>query len=41
MDAQLARFKEDKLYAGLIDKWVDPALRPLYVTQFLTPKPKD
>jgi polar amino acid transport system substrate-binding protein len=41
VDAQLAKFKEDKLYAGLIDKWVDPALRPLYVTQFLTPKPKD
>jgi polar amino acid transport system substrate-binding protein len=41
VDAQLAGFKEEKLYAKLIDKWVDPALRPLYVTQFLTPRPKE
>jgi polar amino acid transport system substrate-binding protein len=41
VDFQLAAFKSEKLYAGLIDKYVDPPLRPLYVTQFLTPRPPD
>jgi polar amino acid transport system substrate-binding protein len=41
VDAALATFKADKLYAKLIDKWVQPDLRPLMVTQFLTPRPKD
>jgi polar amino acid transport system substrate-binding protein len=39
VDAQLATFKADKFYAALIDKWVDPGMREVYVTQMLTPRP--
>jgi len=41
VDAALAKFKADGLYAQLIDKWVEPDQRAMMIAQFQQPRPKE
>ena len=41
VDAALAKFKADGLYAKLIDKWVEPDQRAMMTAQFQQPRPSE